>query len=629
MGMNEEKRRELQQQIITIGNSMQEEETFLPRLHALGQDFNPAAAQILRQSNAEAAGVAVQEEPEEINVYPLWQIYDLPQPVIQQRNEEVTAAITAAAQQQAEAVQVERTAQGQPWQQEQPKFSFKKSKRDKQKAAIVRAKGCALGTAATYDIAQQLEEKTKRQETVSRTYAERFRQANADRSVLMSFCRGFQLGQDGQPLTEQDAQNKQLDDAFCMDYCSGSLHRRTPHLRRMVHDIFAIRLTADSLSEKNLRENAGQLAKWADMSAQMESIMNDPINAPYFERMEAGKKQELEQKLELLEKFSEAFHQAITLHLAGKDGTYHIYVTEEMLNALRNQYAPVEAAYQQTLKEAQQRAKQKEAVRKTLNKTPIFKKYSKTLDAIKKLPSAALDAAAGDYSQKMFSRGEILKRLKEHPSLWLTEEEKKSVSMDRSIVLMKEDDDAGNLHILRTLKAMDAFGTSIPDISMYLAAKHLLAPRIEKVLDCDIEAWKAMSDVELVSHMAELNELFIDGMFVVDKASLKHPYKKDKATGKPLTLKQEVMGQRKHEYDYKAGILRALAERARALAILAKASADGRFDSSDFTENERGHKLHSGEDAFCQERIRMSENLMQAVQEKYDNALKSEAEHNA
>ena len=653
MGMNEEQRRQLQQQLIVVGNAMQEEalppiapmwqfaqqaeavqqhaeevqaaeeemeaqieeEEFRPQIYALG---GGAPAEVLQQRNAEAAGIEMQLEPREINIFPLWQIYGLPAPVVvQQRNEEATVGMMAVAQQELEAVQVERTAKGQPQQQESPRFSSKKWKRDKQKEAIVRGKGCTFGTAATYDIAQKLGEETKRQEAISDTYAAQLAQANINGSFLTAFCRGFQLGADGQPLTVEDRKNKQLNDAFCADYCSKHLERRVPHLQRMVKDIFAIHLHADALSEKNLRENAGQLSKWADMSACMESIMQDPVNAPYFAHMDKEKKRELEQKLELLGKFSKAFHHALDMHSVNNGGAYLTYVTQQMLDEVRNSYVHAEAAYRQTLKKAQQRAKQKEAAKKEFNRGAIFRKYKESLESIRGLPDDALDAIAGDYSRKMFCKGEILKRLKEDPALGLTEAEKGSVSMDRGVMLMKEGDDAGNLQTLRTLKALDAFDTKKrPEEALYQEAKNLLAPSINKILNCDIKAWLEISDVKLVIHMAELNDLFMDGMFVMDKASLKHPYKTDETTGKPLMLKQEILGRRKHEYDYKATVLRALAERARALAILAKASGNGAFDDSDFTETELLKKNGEKED-FCQERIETAKKLIEAVQQKY------------
>ena len=110
----------------------------------------------------------------------------------------------------------------------------------------------------------------------------------------------------------------------------------------------------------------------------------------------------------------------------------------------------------------------------------------------------------------------------------------------------------------------------------------------------------------------------------MDKASLKHPYKTDETTGKPLMLKQEILGRRKHEYDYKATVLRALAERARALAILAKASGNGAFDDSDFTKSELD-KMYDGRETFCQGRIKLAEDLIKAAQDQYDNAMKRNA----
>ena len=150
-----------------------------------------------------------------------------------------------------------------------------------------------------------------------------------------------------------------------------------------------------------------------------------------------------------------------------------------------------------------------------------------------------------------------------------------------------------NRRMMNLLNELQPLGeTQRPLAELYIQEKEMLAPGVNKVLAADIEAWKNLSDAELVSRIGELNELTMDGMFVADPMKLKHLNGERIIRGLELverTMKHDSVGHQQEEYSYKSSVLRALAERAKTFAILVKAQINGGLDLSDITQSERGH----------------------------------------
>lgn len=538
------------------------------------------------------------------------------QPV--QRNVEATTQMTIQAQQQLPAVAVNRTAAGQPVQHEEaPKFSWKKWKRDRQKADIARENGCQVATAISYDLVQQLKVHERRKNNVANAYKEQCENAKLDGRLMLCFCRGFELDAQGQPLTEEDVKNKHLDDVFCAEYCSNRLEYRVPHLNRMVQEVFSIPITEDILSEENLRSRAIELDHWGEIATYMDNVMKDDINKPYFDEMDPQKKDELLERMAALSRFSTAYTSIVGIHGVKRSGVYRKDVDEDIRRALQEKLAGDEGKYQENRKALQEKWKEQENTRKTFLRNEIFRTHAKALKEIGKLPKDQIEEAAENHKWKTWMKNEIFARLK--AEMDMTEAEKNGVYMERAAVLMKEGSayEEENKQTLRILKEMQRCGTEIaPSADLYLQAKDLVKPRVDKVLDLDIEKWKKMSEKELVSHMEELNELFLDGTFVTDLMQLKHPHQTNIWGTAPITLKEELVGQRGPEYSMKISVLRALAEKARTLAILAKAENTGKFEDVDYTNAEL-REMQGGKEAFLNRKLEAAANLLHTSEEKY------------
>ncbi len=96
--------------------------------------------------------------------------------------------------------------------------------------------------------------------------------------------------------------------------------------------------------------------------------------------------------------------------------------------------------------------------------------------------------------------------------------------------------------------------TQKPTPEMYQQIRSLIEGDVQKLLDCDAEKLNALSE-------EELRKLYSVSLGVDKCLTLKHPEQTDN-TRKSLTLKDDLIGQRKLEYEYKLALLRGLVERA-------------------------------------------------------------------
>lgn len=120
-------------------------------------------------------------------------------------------------------------------------------------------------------------------------------------------------------------------------------------------------------------------------------------------------------------------------------------------------------------------------------------------------------------------------------------------------------------------------GAAVPDSKTYQQIRSLLNDDVQKILDCDIqklldcdlEKLYTLSDEKLQQKREEINKLYAISLNVKKCLTLKSPdqfmrYSNDttrleRSSG---TLKEDLIGQRILEYEYKSGLIEGLAERA-------------------------------------------------------------------
>lgn len=95
---------------------------------------------------------------------------------------------------------------------------------------------------------------------------------------------------------------------------------------------------------------------------------------------------------------------------------------------------------------------------------------------------------------------------------------------------------------------------------IYHQVRRALENDVKKILDCDVEKLSALSDKDLRKRREELDRLYAASLKVEKCLPIKRPDQYDPHS--KLTLREDLIGQRKLEYEYKSALLRGLAERA-------------------------------------------------------------------
>lgn len=363
-----------------------------------------------------------------------------------------------------------------------------------------------------------------------------------------------------------------------------------------------------------MRTHITQLKLIADRGCYIENVMKDPINKPFFDQMEPTRRALLERGFrgDIYSKMGMALAN-ISMGRYGLsinkldysrpgDGTTVSYSSIDKQRHLENiaQFRTMveisQTMYNQSLEgyAEQQRAYQETRARQTAE-------------------------SAGDYAARYRAMNAALERAKADPSVNLEPSEASSQYVTRTAFLLKtgEEHQAENVATLQTCRSI---GNSIksntrPDEALYRQGKELVAPRVQKVLDCDVDALATLTDQELILRGAQLNELFMDNMFISDLMKLSH-HSRSGGDGKPLTLRDELVGQRELEFTYKVNMLRGLAERARSLAILRHLENGGAAGPEFFTTKEQA-SAQSDPAAFARSRLEVGTRTIETQRETF------------
>ncbi|MBD5527275.1 MAG: hypothetical protein HDR02_02550 [Lachnospiraceae bacterium] len=95
---------------------------------------------------------------------------------------------------------------------------------------------------------------------------------------------------------------------------------------------------------------------------------------------------------------------------------------------------------------------------------------------------------------------------------------------------------------------------------IYHQVRSALENDVKKILDCNVENLSALSDEDLQKRREELDKLYAASLKVERCLPIKRPDQFNPRS--KLTLREDLIGQRKLEYEYKSALLRGLAERA-------------------------------------------------------------------
>jgi hypothetical protein len=107
-----------------------------------------------------------------------------------------------------------------------------------------------------------------------------------DIRVLRTFCSGYDVGADGEPLTAADAEKKERDMRFIRDYCSGDKALCSPHLERITREMLDFSPTPEMLTPEYMNGHAAELKEICDKMVYFENIIKD--NKEYFNGLPKG-----------------------------------------------------------------------------------------------------------------------------------------------------------------------------------------------------------------------------------------------------------------------------------------------------------------------------------------------------
>ena len=541
----------------------------------------------------------LEEQHQPIHAAPVQQVVPQEDPALlreQRLNEELVARV----QEQIPAAHANAAAPGAPVQEQAPaRLSFKERQVEKSHAKEAR-KHCPVGDAVTYDMHHQLVDLKTQQDNSMTRNQHVTRDRGVDMRVLRVFCHGYRTNRRGNPATPQDAAHQQADDQFLADYCSGDITRRRPHLERIVDEMVNLHLEPNQFSERNLRNNTAYLKSMADRMVYLENVMNDPINRPYFDTLDPARRETLERAFQTVyPAFVSAFSMECQRRGIDFNGARY-YGYDDMIPIQMGQEmaGPMIAQYQTALGQ-----------------------YEELREDVRVRQEARVQAAAIDFATRRLNGNRALQRVQRDPRFHLREGEQASPFLTRAdtMVHLEEGHDDENLVIVNTLLEIGRLQGGLPTPQFYQQARNLLQPKVQRVLDCDVDALLALSDQSLLLESPRLNELFLDNMFVADLMKLKHPSQRDRENH-ALTLKDDLVGQRELEYSYKCTMLRGLAERARGLAILERcktAQPDERY----FTIHEQNRNAQADPVAFANRRIEVGNHGIESATTYYRNQL--------
>lgn len=527
---------------------------------------------------------------------------------------QANAQLNEQARQTLPPVTAQQTAPGAPVQEEAPaRQTWKERQREKRHAKEAK-RICLVESAASYDMAHSLQDLKERRINAERDFTPQRVHSSADPRILAAFVQGYKKDRHGNPATPEDAAAKQADDKFIADYCSDKLELRRPHLEQMVDELLDFQFTPEIFSERYMRTHITQLKLIADRGCYIENVMKDPINKPFFDQMEPTRRALLERG------FRGDIYSKMGMALANISmGRYGLSINEldysRPGDGTTVSYSSIDK--QRHLENIAQFRGMVEISQTMYNQS--LEGYAEQQRAYQETRARQTAESAGDYAARYRAMNAALERAKADSSVKLGSNEASSQYVTRTAFLLKtgEEHQAENVATLQTCRSIGSLIGSgeRPDEALYRRGKELVAPRVQKVLECDVDALATLTDQELILRSAQLNELFMDNMFISDLMKLSH-HSLSSRDGKPLTLRDELVGQRELEFTYKVNMLRGLAERARSLAILQHLKNGGTTGPEFFTTKEQA-SAQSDPEAFARSRLEVGTRTIETQRETF------------
>ena len=504
------------------------------------------------------------------------------------QDQALNAQLTTVVHQQLPPAQAVQAAHGAPVQEELPSPTGYKARRREKKHAKIARKACPVGTAITYDLVEGARLSKERKALSARECPQMQTCSSYDRRVLMSFCKGYQKGKLG-GMSAQDKANKAADHQLFTDYLTGNLERRRPHLDNMVKELLAIRFTPDMLTVRNVRRNMARYRDIVDKFYAMNDIMKDPVNVPYFNAMDPMTRQALEAAFPLSLAFSAALFTLSNKYGCDLDkGEYISHVQEQNIHQANATLPEFLTDYRQA-----QAGHQQEEERQ-------------------------IRQSGGDYAARVKQNEDLLRQALADSGVTLALAERRAPWMVKGAALLHvgEEHREENAAVVKMLVQFHQAPGGVPPKDVYYQVKDRLTPRVQRILDCDVNALAALPDSALILHAAELNQMLLDVEMLAELMGTRH-HTATPAQTAYLTLGDDLIRYKGPEYAYQASMIQALAQRARALAV-GYMTKHGGADAACFIQEEQ--PLAGGIPAWTERQLAASSQQMEESRTRLHNS---------
>lgn len=188
-----------------------------------------------------------------------------------------------------QSLHAQKTAEGQPAQIQKPaKKTFKQKREDERLDAAAKQRTPVADHVSMHMVESLRSYQDLRDHSFNLLTEEQKAEAEVqqvDLRILHIFVYGYRQNAAGEPLDEDERFYMNLDQRFLNDYLSRDAQRRKPHLDRMVDQVLQINISDDMLTEEYMETHAGELQQQINRMVCMQNVMNDPVNAEYFEAL--------------------------------------------------------------------------------------------------------------------------------------------------------------------------------------------------------------------------------------------------------------------------------------------------------------------------------------------------------
>ena len=200
-----------------------------------------------------------------------------------------------------QSIHAKKTAEGTPAQIQKPaKKTFKQKREDERLDEVARQRAPLADHVSIHMVESLRSYQDLRDNSFDLITADQLAQAknqNLDLRPLHVFLYGYKRNAAGEPLDADERFYRDLDQRFINDYLSLDAQRRKPHLDRMVDQVLRVNISDDMLTEEYMETHAGEMQQQINRMVTFQNIMNDPVNAGYFQALPETTKQLLNHRV--------------------------------------------------------------------------------------------------------------------------------------------------------------------------------------------------------------------------------------------------------------------------------------------------------------------------------------------